>query len=361
MSDSLLTYLLRCIESFPETKFYESDLTRSSAPEFAQLKKQRYLVFDQYDFEKESYFDKRGNERFVSKVNGKWVATATDDPELSPIYLAEKDLNRYSFGVQPLLAEIKVKNALARNIDQITPRVYFVGEKTVLQDSISVFVAFLGDDEQAEAELLGLRAKTGKADKILVLCPAYVITSQDLLARLAGQNIVCLTFKEALNGKGYAIDFGKVRFENASGQTRPKLTSTQIADYETHKYLCYDRLHILGTPPVNRSSEILIDGKKIKIPDAPFRLLIELVTELKKGAGGWVTKHTEVGKYQSFERLREPFDGHVNSREFIENDGSKRYRISIHPDFVTYERGNLLKHSDTTVQELTKRLPKEKK
>jgi hypothetical protein len=103
LSDALLLYLLKHIEGSPDAKFYESDLTGISSSGFASLKKQKYLVFDQYDFEKESYFDKRGNERFIRKVNGKWIATATDDPEISPIYLTEKDLNRYSFSVQSLL------------------------------------------------------------------------------------------------------------------------------------------------------------------------------------------------------------------------------------------------------------------
>jgi hypothetical protein len=47
-----------------------------------------------------------------------------------------------------------------------------------------------------------------------------------------------------------------------------------------------------------------------------------------------------------------------DSRKFIENDGSKRYRISTHPDFVTYERGNLLKHAETEVREIAEKLPK---
>lgn len=363
LSDNLLSYLLKSIESFPEARFYESDLVRVSASEFARIKKQRYLCFEQYDFEKEHYFDKRGNERSVRKVNGKWVAASTEDPELSPIYLNDKDLNRYSLSVLPLLAEIKAQNAFIKNIDRITSRVYFIGEKTVLQDNVSVFVAFMGDDGQAEAELLGLRAKIGKADKVLVLCPTYVITSQDLLGRLAGQNIACLTFGEAFSGKDYVVDFSKVRFENAAGQAAPKLTAAQMADYTKHKYLCRDSLHIPGNPPVNRSDELVLNGHKTTIPDVPFRLLIELVVELKKGEGGWLTKHTEAGKYQSIDRLRKPIEGSLlerDAKKLIENDGSKRYRISTHPDFVICDHENLLKHTDPEVRAHAKKLSKEK-
>ena len=44
--------------------------------------------------------------------------------------------------------------------------------------------------------------------------------------------------------------------------------------------------------------------------------------------------------------------------KFIENNGSKRYRISTHLAFVSCELGNLLKHSDPVAQVLSKRLPK---
>ena len=47
------------------------------------------------------------------------------------------------------------------------------------------------------------------------------------------------------------------------------------------------------------------------------------------------------------------------AKKFIENDGSKQYRISRYPDFVTYNRGNLLKHTDTEMRAVAKRLTKD--
>src|SRR3990172_11115099 len=103
------------------------------------------------------------------------------------------------------------------------------------------------------------------------------------------------------------------------------------------------------------------NGHTIKMPDAPFRLLVGLVMEQKKGDTlVWLTRHAEAGKYHSFERLRNPLEGSLqekDAKKFIENDGSKRYRISTHPDFVTYDRGNLLKHTDPEVRELAEKLP----
>lgn len=363
MSNKLLSHLFKHVEGSPEAKFYESELAGISSLGFSALKKQKYLVFDQYDFEHEHYYDKQGNERFVRKLNGKWIATSTDDSSRSPIYLKEQDLNRYSFSVQPLLETVRLKNNLVKSINPITSRLWFVGEKTVIQNSIGVFVAFLSDDQQAEAELLGLKAKTGKMDGALVLCPAYQIKSQDLLNRLAGQNVLCFAFKDVFKRDG-TIDFGKVRFEQQTGQQAPKLTAQQTADYTKHAYQCYDVLHIPGTSPRKRSNDLNLNGHKIKMPDSVFVLLMELVVELKKGKGGWLTKVVGEGEYQIFDHLRKPLEGSLLSKDalkFIENDGSKKYRISTHPDFITFDKKNLLKHTSASVQALAKGLSRERR
>lgn len=350
------------MEGSPDAKFYESELVGISATGFSNLKKQKYLIFDQYDFESEHYYDKHGNERFVRKVNGKWIATSTEDVGISPIYLKEKDLNRYTFSIQPLLSQIKAKNSLSKNINTITPRVLFIGEKLVIQNSIGVFVALISDDQGAEAELLGLRAKTGKMDGAVILCPSYQLKSQDLLNRLSGQNIYCLTFKEAFKKDG-TIDFGKVRFDTAAGQPAQKLTAQQTADYTTHTYQCYDVLHIPGTASRKKSNDINVNGHLIKMPDSAFGLFVELIVELKKGKGGWLTKVVEAGKYQIFDRVRSPLKGSLLGKDglkFIEGNGSKQYRISTHPDFISYNRGNLLKHANSTIKALAKKLPSRK-
>ena len=242
--DVLLRYILGQIESSPAATFAESELVHISKSSFQALK-QQCLKYIQRDPEKEVYFDKEGNERAVRKINGKWIAASTDDSEIAPIQLTEKDLMRYSFNIQPLLAEIKARNNLIKNVDQITPRVHFVGEKMVLGNSVGVFVALLGDDAQAEAELLGLRSKIDTFDNILVLCPSFVISSQALLNRLAGQNIVCLPFGK----KNYTIEFSKARFKREIEQGVPRLTAEQHADYSNHGYKCFDKVDIPGTKP----------------------------------------------------------------------------------------------------------------
>jgi hypothetical protein len=360
LTDKLLAHLLEQFEGSPEARFYESELARISSSGFSALKKQKYLLFDQYDFEQEPYIDKQGNERFIRKVNARWIATSTEDSGISPLYLKDQDLNRYVFDVRPLLANIKAENNLTKNINAVTSRIWFIGEAMVIQNNVGVFLAFISDGNQAEAELLGLRAKIGKVDAILVLCPSYVVKSQDLLSKLAGQNIICLTFNEALKKDG-VIDFGKVRFNQGSAQSVPKLTAQQTTDYTKHDYKCYDNLYIPGTASGKRSNNISVNGHTIKMPDEAFRLLMELVVELKKGKGGWLTKVVEAGKYQIFDRVRKPLEGSLqgkDAKKFVENNASKQYRISTHPDFATYDRENLMQHSDLTVSALAKKLPK---
>jgi len=360
LSDKLMSYLLRHAEGLPEAKFYESELTRISSAGFGSLKKQKHLLFDQYDFESDHYFDKRGNEYFVRKYNGKWIATSTEDSSISPLYLKEQDLNRYAFSIQPILDQIRTKNSLAKNANAVTSRVWYIGEKAVIQNNIGVFVALLSDDQVAEAELLGLKAKTGKMDGALVFCPFYQIKSQDLLSKLSGQNVFCLTFKEAFKKDG-TINFGKVRFDQAAGQQAQKLTAQQTSDYTKYAYQCYDVLHIPGTASQKRSNNLNVNGHTIKMPDSAFVVLMELVVEIKKGKGGWLTKVVEAGKYQIFDHVRKPLQGSLlvkDGKKFIENNASKQYRISTHPDFVTFDRDNLLSHADSTVQALAKKLPK---
>lgn len=111
---------------------------------------------------------------------------------------------------------------------------------------------------------------------------------------------------------------------------------------------------------MKRSNDLEVNGHKIKMPDGAFKLFIELVVAIKKGKGGWFTMAVDAGKYQIFDRVRSPLQGSLlckDAKKFIENNASKQYRISTHPDFVTFERDNLLKHPDLNVRSLAKKLP----
>jgi hypothetical protein len=118
---------------------------------------------------------------------------------------------------------------------------------------------------------------------------------------------------------------------------------------------------------MKRSNEVEVNGHKVRLGDSVFRLFLRLAFELKKNKGGWVSRHTldtegvitDADKFQVYSNLRTSLQGSLLDREgqkFIENNGSKQYRISLHPDFITCHREKLLKHRDSGIQELARKL-----
>jgi hypothetical protein len=88
-----------------------------------------------------------------------------------------------------------------------------------------------------------------------------------------------------------------------------------------------------------------------------------LVMELKKGKGGWVAAPYLVAERfindmehrQRYSQLREHFKGSLKEKDgekFIECDRSKGYRLSTHPDFVTWDKAKLRDHPDPKVMGL---------
>ncbi len=147
-----------------------------------------------------------------------------------------------------------------------------------------------------------------------------------------------------------------------------QLTKEQEQDYKNFEYRCYDKIHIPGNSSMKRSNEVEVNGHKVRLGDSMFRLFLRLALELKKKRGGWVSRHTlesegiitDVEKFQIYSNLRTSLQGSLLDKEgqkFIENNGSKQYRISLHPDFITYDRVKLLKHHDICIQELIRKLP----
>jgi len=146
------------------------------------------------------------------------------------------------------------------------------------------------------------------------------------------------------------------------------LSKKQNNDYIRHEYKSYDKVDIPGTNSVYRSNEIIVNGVKIKIGDSIFLLLLRFIVELKKGEGGWINKNTlkseriinDPNKYQIYSRLRTALKGSLidkDGEKFIESDGSKNYRVSTHPDFITYNKEKLLNHKDSDIKKLAEKLP----
>lgn len=176
--------------------------------------------------------------------------------------------------------------------------------------------------------------------------------------------------------KSFDTQICKLLGEIISGMLKPdigadlvirELTEKQNKDYKNFEYKCYDKIYIPGTIPMKRSNEIEVNSHKIKLGDSVFKLFLRLVLELKKKKQGWVNRYSlgsdsiiaDVEKFQIYSNLRMALQGSLldkDGQKFIENNGSKQYRISLHPDFVAYDKEKLLSHPDSSIQKLARKL-----
>jgi len=168
------------------------------------------------------------------------------------------------------------------------------------------------------------------------------------------------------NSKRYKIE--NIISIEETRKNKKKITDKQNKDYKKYEYKCKDQIYIPGTSSFYRSNEIIVNRNKINIGDSLFLLLLCLSIELKKGEGGWVNIHSlyeehiiaDPDKYQIYSNLRTVLKGSLidkNAKKFIENDGSKNYRISTHPDFITYNKEKLRSHKDTQIRKLAEESP----
>ncbi len=360
----MMNFILKNIEAFPTASFSESELVRVSKTDFNFLTKQKCLDRMKYDYMKEPYYSSalgdNGNERRVKKVGSQFYAYSVESADSTPIEVKEADLRRYQLSFPALFEKIRTVNKIEGKFQEIPEGYFYIGYK--LYDSFRVgfvFVPKIGDGKLIK--FVGLK-DICKDDKVLVVFTPFTKIEDILLSwGLSKCEIVTVPLATALDFKTF-----KLSVEDLIKEFMPKggataLTKKQAKDYKDFGYKCYDKIHILGTGSMSRSNNLDINGHTIKMPDNAFKLFIELVVASKKNRGGWLTKVVEAGKYQIFDRVRSPLQGSLlgkDAKKFLENNASKQYRISVHPDFITYNRKILLKHADSMVKALAKGLPK---
>lgn len=146
------------------------------------------------------------------------------------------------------------------------------------------------------------------------------------------------------------------KITEALRSTHPKpLTKPQEKDYENYGYKCKDQVEIPGTTYEDRQV-LVINGNVIKAELSHFIIFLQLVVALKRNMNGWL--HSQ--DYSKMGRVRREFEQCLidgDPMKFIENQKGKGYRISVHPDFINYDKNRLLTHSDNRVRELAEKLP----
>jgi len=355
----MMNFILKSLEAFPTASFSETELVGISRSAFSTLTKQKFLSRIKYDVEKEPYF-LADDEKFIRKQNGRYFAYSTESSDIDPIELKESDLKRYQLSLPAFFEKIRSANKIEGKFHEIKTGYFYVGYKVF--DSFRAGFVFAPKIKDGKlVEFTGLK-ELCKDDKVLVVfTPFTKIENIELSYTLSKCMIATAPLASSLNTKTFELPVDDLikEFVKDSGQVT-EITDKQGKGYETHKYKCYDKVHIPGTFPRNKSNDIIMNGHAITLSDDPFLLFLELLIGLKKNKGGWITKYFDAGKYQPINRLRTPIRGSLlkkNAKDFIESGGSKQYRISTHPDFITYDKKALLKHPDTSVKELAKQLP----
>ena len=314
----MINWLLGELEKGPTRFFREKALIDKSEEQFMELQSQGYFEYCQpssYETYPCNIPCSEACSMDIVEYEGKSYAICPNDTEIDRIPLSKENITRWSFNIQRFIEKIKQENGLVKPSCKITSRVYFVGERYILQNRVAVLLAFVSNDKHAEIELLPIRFKIDKVDNVLILCPSYEIESQELRNMLAGQDIKCMTFNEIFSNKSYSIDYSKITFKQEDGSNIPKLDKKQLDDYNEYDYKCYDVIHIPGTVPLKRSNDLIVNGNKIKMPDKSFKLFMKLVIELKKGKGGWLYRKTESGGYHIWDHLKKPIAGSLLKKD----------------------------------------------
>lgn len=160
--------------------------------------------------------------------------------------------------------------------------------------------------------------------------------------------------------KGFSDDLGSI------GQTE-ELPGRIQEGYSRQGYQCTDRIFIPGAYPLRRKNPVHINETVIGIPDALFPLFLVLVLAAKTVDGGWVRQEELVKRkiIHDLEDRRKQSSlrlllrgGQINkTRDVIENDGSGHYRLSTHPEYITYNKDQIIHNLDEYTSAIGKNLP----
>jgi len=166
----------------------------------------------------------------------------------------------------------------------------------------------------------------------------------------------------------------QIHKNNKKLEVDEKVFSTKQNDY--HKKYTNEgisKVIILGKIEGKRNYFVELDNKRIELTKSPFMLFIRLIIARNESENGWVDV-SDLEKEEAFYnrridswiyRLREKFYSKFDRKkikEFIQVDeGSSKYKLSIQPDLIVYQKVKLLKKDvfddDLIFKRLIERLP----
>ena len=372
----MIKYLLGEIEKSPNPVFSKKELLSISQKDFQDLTKRGILTYlrpSESDLEKVRLPRcQHGCSLTIVQGERGLEAVCLQHPEEDPIRIDSDDLNRYAFSLDNFLLQIVSANRVDGKPLRISGDCFYMGHKTYNSNRVGfIFIQTIGKGKLLK--LSGLKHLCKDDDLLVVFTPVSQTEDVALKNALRLDRIVQISFAASLNPQTFELPIeklvlGLLRTEAGREGSITELTERQKEDYKRFEYQCYDKVFVPGTIPMRRSNEILVNGNQVKLGDSIFGLLLRFVLESKKREGAWVNIYsleeegivTDPHKYQIYSNLRTALEGNLldkNGQKFIQNDGSKRYRISTHPDFVTYKREKLLNHPYPRAREIAEKLP----
>jgi len=357
--------MLTELEKSPTSFFREAKLREKSPGLFKKLTKLRFLEYARPDPDHETYPCTLPCTRTcpmeVVEMDGQRWAICPQNSEIDPIPLPPAKTDRYTLSLPALINAIRDANALTGDNYSITPRLHFLGERVIDEINTAFVLALFANMRTAAAPVLSLAALLpSQYSRAVVVTPTLNLSREPIYSKLRAASLFPVTLPAVFGQRNFKFSYLaalKKRLPSGLPAPPPALTSQQREDYELHGYKCEDRLHIPGISPMKKQNLILLNGHEIKLGDTLFALLMRFVVELKNGKGGWVSVSDLIdGGYindyehrQPYSNLRTALKGCLHQgdgQKFIESDGSKNYRLSIHPDFVTYDKKILKTHPE---------------
>jgi hypothetical protein len=372
----VIRFLLQEIERNPNALFSRSELVSLSQSEFDILSLRKILV---YHRPPEGTSERIRSPRcqhgcaltVIEKGDG-YEAVCLDHPEEDPIPIPIEALNRYKLSIENLLSEIKSANEIEGPLKEISGGYFHFGYK--FYNDIRVGCVFISNLDGAESiKLPGLKSLCQDDNALTVFTPVSRIDELELKKLPKHESILQISLADHLDPKTFLLPIDKlvrqfIELKPGIQDGIVKLTERQKCDYTQQNYLCYDKVFIPGGVPESHSNLLSVNDTRVIVPDWLFILFLRFVAELKKNQGGWVNIWTlkeenlipDQGRYQIYSNLRAVLSGALldkDGKKFIQSDHSKNYRISTHPDFITYDRHKLLKHPDARISKIAAKLP----
>lgn len=359
-SNKVLKHILKCNENVYKDIFCESKLKSLSPAYFNTLLTNQLLVEVYQDPEQITHYDENGTAYRVRKEGNDYFGHRSRGEGDANIKLTKADITFYKFSFEVLCQLIREANSFSGKYLAPTKRIHFIGKTKKDKNVICSCIGLFDSDRTAKQELLALSSNFSQYQYFVVLSPSFEL-DEELSGRFYDKGLLYRTFEMGCDNN-WEIDLSDIKLkENQDSKSAiPELTKKQEADYKEYAYKCYDEIYLSGTCKRKGSNDIYVNGEKDNMPDEALIWFIQFVTELRKREGGWIKTGVEPGKHAVFERVRKSFKNRLRldkkGTDIIQNRGGGEYRISTHPDFVTYERSALMNHRDSTIKSLARKL-----